>query len=181
MSAGDVTAAHPARIDRVLDAQHPYFYLSENTTLINPRLSTWTGMVTAASGKLKLQVPWTAKQVRVVTEICDGGPEELIEHYDDVIEFGYRSATGSAAVLDWSQTLMSPVDLPGPGDYCLRYHVRDLSRESEEAGIERGPMAEALVQLWPSKLSEKKELRITGTFGNFWHPGSRLRSVWDGL
>ncbi|KZB86506.1 hypothetical protein [Amycolatopsis regifaucium] len=180
MSVGDVTAAHPARIDRVLDAQHPYFYLSENTALINPRISTWSGMVTAAGGKLRLQVPWTVKRVRVVTQMYAVEPENVIEAYDDVIEFGYRSATGLAALLDWSRTLASPLDLPGPGDYRLRYHVRASPREAVEPGIERIPMAEALLQLWPSKLGGQEELRITGELGNFWHPGSRLKSVWNG-
>ncbi|WP_340687967.1 hypothetical protein LCL61_18430 [Amycolatopsis coloradensis] len=180
MAAGDVTTAHPERVDCVLDAQYPYFYLSENTSLINPGLSTWTGMVTAARGKLQMQVPWTAERVHVVTEIYPGEPDDVIEAYDDVIEFGYSSATGLAAVLDWSQTLAGPVDLL-PGDHRLRYHVRDLSREAVEPGAESAVAAEALIQLWPAKLGEKEELRITGALGNFWHPGARLRNVWNGL
>ncbi|MFJ8911094.1 hypothetical protein [Amycolatopsis sp. NPDC102389] len=182
MSAGDVTAAHPDRVDCVLDAQHPYFYLSENTALINPGVSTWTGMVTASSGKLKLQVPWTATRVRVVTEVHPGRPEDVIGLYDDVIEFGYWSATGLAAVLDWSWTLASPLNLQpgGAGDYRLRYHVRDSSHGAADPGSGRGAVAEALIQLWPAKLGGKEELRITGALGNFWHPGSRLKSVWNG-
>ncbi|MFE5565671.1 hypothetical protein ACFQ68_11830 [Amycolatopsis japonica] len=173
MAAGDVTTAHPDRVDCVLDVEYPYFYLSENTSLINPGLSTWTGMVTASKGKLQLQVPWTAEWVRVVTEIHPGEPDDVVEAYDDVIEFGYWSATGLAAVLDWSQTLVSPLDLL-PGDHRLRYHVRDSSREG-------GKVAEALIQLWPSRLGVKEELRITGALGKFWHPGARLKSVWDDL
>ncbi|MFC3456323.1 hypothetical protein [Amycolatopsis speibonae] len=176
MATGDVTTAHPDRVVCVLDAKYPYFYLSENTSLINPGLSTWTGMVTASRGKLQLQVPWTAEWVRVVTEIHPGEPDDVVEAYDDVIELGYWSATGLAAVLDWSQTLAGPVDLL-PGDYRLRYHVRDSSRE--ETG--RGKVAEALIQLWRARLGAKEELRITGALGNFWHPGARLRSVWNDL
>ncbi|KZB88392.1 hypothetical protein [Amycolatopsis regifaucium] len=181
MSAGDVTGAHPDRAVCVLDTQYPYFYLSENTALINPGVSTWTGMVTASSGKLKLQVPWTAKRVRVVAEVHSDRPEDVIENYDDVIEFGYWSATGLAAVLDWSRTLASPLELlpGGAGDYRLRYHVREYSREAADLGSERGAVAEALIQLWPAKLGGKEELRITGALGTFWHPGSRLKTVWN--
>ncbi|WP_410604731.1 hypothetical protein [Amycolatopsis sp. lyj-90] len=128
-----------------------------------------------------MQVPWTADRVRVVTEVYPGIPADVTDSYDDVIEFGYRSATGLAAILDWTRTLVCPWDpLPvGAGDYRVRYHVRDHCGEAVELRERPDPMAETLLQIWPASLGVPEEIKVTGALGDFWHPAGKLRRVWD--
>ncbi|MDQ7810903.1 hypothetical protein Q5425_44880 [Amycolatopsis sp. A133] len=177
MSASESPATHPGRTECDLDAEYPYFYLSEHTSLINHRVSTWSGMVTASAGKLKLQLPSRANRACVAIEVHRTEPAGVLDDFDDAIEFGYPSATGAPALLDWSRALVS--DLPllpgGPGDYRVRYHVKEPAEPGRRPGAGSLPRAAALVQIWPGACREQAELKITSAFGEFWHPGSRLR------
>ncbi|MFC3452634.1 hypothetical protein [Amycolatopsis speibonae] len=171
MSASSSEGSQPDRVECALDAEHPHFRISEGTTLINPGVSTATGMVTASAGKLRMQIPVGMNRATLVVETFRGSPVDLIDTYDDVIEFGYWSATGAVAVLDWSLALLcclSPLPI-GAGDYRMRYHVRS-------GGPDQGALeAEMLIQIWPGALGTEKELKITSQFGHFWQPGERLR------
>jgi hypothetical protein len=177
MSASESAASCPGRTECDLDAEYPYFYLSEHTSLINHRVPTWSGMVTASAGKLKLQLPSRVNRACVALEIHRVEPAVVLDRFDDVIEFGYPSATGDAALLDWSRALVC--DLPplpsGPGDYRIRYHVREFAETAGSPGSPALPRAVALIQIWPGSCRDQTELKITSTFGNFWHPGARLR------
>ncbi|MFC9249876.1 hypothetical protein [Amycolatopsis thailandensis] len=181
MSIDEATATRSEQDTCVVDAQYPYFFISEGTDLVNPGVLSHSGMVNASPGKVKLQVPWIASQVRVVTEIRTERPATELDTYEDVIEFGYRSATGLAAILDWTRKLSCEWDpLPiGAGDYRLRYHVRDGLGHAADGDTPKGSVAEALIQIWPGGLGELEELKISSAFGHFWHPGSRLRDVWN--
>lgn len=177
MSASEAESAYPDRVECDLDNQYAYFYLSENTALINPGVSTWGGMVTASAGKLKLQVPWRADRVSLTVETHERKPADALDGYDDVIEFDYWSATGLAAILDWTQSLacaLNPLPI-GPGDYRIRYHVTEKEYADSDPGPHRN--ARTLIQIWPGRLGVEQELKITGRLGNFWHPGKKLRSA----
>ncbi|GAB3733787.1 hypothetical protein GCM10027598_58710 [Amycolatopsis oliviviridis] len=159
------------RIELALRCESSYFYFSEGTQLINPGVPTVGGMITASPGKLQLQVPWRARTARIKVETYRREPAVLLDDYDDAIEFGYWSATGDAAVLDSSRTLVHDLGrLPiGAGDYRFRYHVREFDATPSSPGEAR-----MLLQIWPDFLGAMEELKITGRHGNFWHPGQML-------
>ncbi|WIX98180.1 hypothetical protein QRX60_29390 [Amycolatopsis mongoliensis] len=177
MSASESAATYPGRVEFDLDAEYPYFYISENTSLINHRVSTWSGMVTASAGKLKLQLPSCASVASVAVEMHHAEPADFLDCFEDVVEFGYPSATGCPAMLDWSRALVCELrPLPGgPGDYRIRYHVKGPAGSAGRSDFRSSEKAEALVQIWPGSPGQLKELKITGVLGSFWHPGDRLR------
>ncbi|MEV7043741.1 hypothetical protein [Amycolatopsis sp. NPDC051061] len=177
MSASESAPACPGRAEYELDAEYPYFYICEDTSLINHRVSTWSGMVTASAGKLKLQLPSCASVAGVTVEMHREEPVDVVDCFEDVVEFGYPSATGNPAVLDWSRALVCELTpLPaGPGDYRIRYHVRGVGTTANDSDFRSPGKAEALLQIWPGAPAQLKEVKITSALGEFWHPGQRLR------
>ncbi|MFI0805497.1 hypothetical protein SAMN04489729_7031 [Amycolatopsis lurida] len=180
MPASEDAVTCPGRTVCELDVRHPFFYLVENTSLINHLVSTWSGMVTASAGNLKLQLPSYASLASVAIEIHREEPVDVVEQFQDVIEFSYPSVTGRPAVLDWSRTLVCELNpLPvGAGDYRVRYHVQASAEVGNHFDLRSPGSAKALVQIWPASLEQLKELKITGALGEFWHPGERLRRAW---
>lgn len=177
MSASESVSTYPGRAEFDLDAEYPFFYISEDSSLINHRVPTWSGVVTASAGKMKLQLPSPAGVARVAVEIHHAEPEDVVDCFEDVVEFGYPSSTGYPAVLDWSRALVCALKpLPGgAGDYCVRYHVKAAAEPAENADSRSSGKVEALLQIWPGLLERQRELKITGALGRFWHPGERLR------
>jgi hypothetical protein len=177
MSASEDAATCPGRAVCEHDTRYPFFYLTEDTSLINHQVSTWSGMVTASTGKLKLQLPSCASLASVAFEMHHEEPADVVGQFEDVIEFSYPSATGRPAVLDWSRALACELKpLPaGPGDYRIRYHVQAPAEAADHSDFRSPGKAHALVQIWPASLEQLKELKITGALGNFWHPGQLLR------
>lgn len=154
-----------------VDSRFPYFYVGEYEKLDIPGAAAWSGMVTVKAGRLKFLLPICAHPVTVVVEVHQGRPADLTEGYEDVIECGYRSATGRPAILHWSEDQACLLNsLPhGPGDYRLRYHVREMANQAT-VGDACGDDAESLIQIWPASLGRHEELRIEGRLGSYWHP-----------
>ncbi|QKV74018.1 hypothetical protein [Amycolatopsis sp. Hca4] len=173
MSADESAPPRPGRTQYDLDAEYPYFYLSENISPTGRGVPAWSGMVAASAGKVKLLLPARVSRACVAIEVHCAAPAAALDDFDDAIEFGYPSATGACALLDWSSALVS--DLPllpdGPGDYRVRYHVRAAAGP----GAHSLRHVAALVQIWPGTCRELTELKITSAFGEFWHPGAGSR------
>ncbi len=89
-----------------------------------------------------------------------------------MIEIDYLSATGTPAVLDWSQAMVhaSTSLSAGPGEYRLRYHVKQLPDADGDSRGRSLLMASALLQIWPGSHRGLETVKLTSAFGVFWHP-----------
>ncbi|WP_191304124.1 hypothetical protein [Lentzea cavernae] len=148
----------------------PYFTISGGVESQGPS-RPWHGeIVTACAGALRFQLPDGARTATLTVEAFSSPPGCVAADFDDVVEVGYRSATGEPSLLDWAQRplcVLGPL-LTGPGDYRVRYHVREV-RFPHGAEL-RPPGVDVLLRIWPDVPGEPVAVKITSDWARCWHP-----------
>ncbi|MFB4293958.1 hypothetical protein ACBI99_40430 [Nonomuraea sp. ATR24] len=109
------------------------------------------GVISVMEGTALLTIGTHYGKVRFDVQVTPFEPDPDLDAYEDIVEIGFTSATGSVSLHEWGdEEIYALPPLPsGPGQYRLRYHVHGLDESHCDYYEEQAP-DRYLLQIWPS-------------------------------
>jgi hypothetical protein len=108
--------------------------------------------------------------VPVMVELWDGAPAVAPE-WGDAVE-AHLSVPDELRVMGWAGESLAVVDFVPPGEYRLRYLIKDAERAGD---ADEPPYPESyLVQLWPSTFLPPAVIARETPMGRYWQAATQM-------